>query len=126
MRFAFRAIMLLSIALCSTAAFAANHWRVEVPFGFTAQGQSFPSGTYDVTFNLNYNIVVMASNSSLATQITSTVLPADAAQVPVVVRFDKMGDNYVLKNIQIEKWVTPNLNSNVKYDTGVSVFANSQ
>jgi hypothetical protein len=126
MQFVFKTLTLLSIALCSTAAaFAADHWRIEVPFDFSAQGQSYRSGAYDVTLNLGYNIIVMSNDTGSTAQITSSIIPTDATHAPVVVRFDKLGTNYILRNIQVQQWVTPNMDGNNKHQLSAPISMGS-
>jgi hypothetical protein len=115
MRLLSKTITLLLTTLCTAAAFAANLWRVNIPFDFLSNGQYFPSGTYDVTINLDYNVILMTNTANMSVKLTSTVIPAGVAEMPVVIRFDKVGDGHVLKNIQIEQWATPNLDLCIKH-----------
>ncbi len=98
-----------AFAFCATAAFAANQARVDIPFGFTAKGQSYPAGSYQVALDPSRNFVTLSSKTDTAKHITWTVGPADAAQAPAVVSFDRVGDEYALKTIQMDKSVTPTL-----------------
>jgi len=104
-------------AFCATAAFAANQARVDVPFGFTAKGQSFPAGTYHVTLDANSNFITLASSSDVTKHITWNAGPADQANAPALVKFDATGSNYALRSIQVGARVTPNLD---KSKPGVS------
>src|ERR1700760_3037768 len=61
MRITFKTLVLSSAALCATAAFAANQARVDVPFSFTAKGQTYPAGMYYVTMNGSHTIVTISS-----------------------------------------------------------------
>jgi hypothetical protein len=117
MQINFKAIALSSIALCATAAFAANTARVEVPFSFSAQGQSYPAGSYEVALNTNQSVVTLQSKSDPTAHFSWTVGPADAATSPAVVKFDQVGSYYALKNIQMDNKVTPSLN---KTNRGIS------
>jgi hypothetical protein len=48
MRLSLRTLVLSSAALCSTAAFAANEVRVNVPFNFVVKNHTYQSGAYKV------------------------------------------------------------------------------
>ena len=109
MKLALRTIVLSSAAFAATAAFAASQARVDVPFSFTAKGQSFPAGPYSVSLDSNHNIVTLASKNTPANQLSWIVGPADAAQVPVVLKFDEIGSTHALQTIQFQDRVTPKL-----------------
>jgi len=80
MRITFKTLVLSSAALCATAAFAATQARVDVPFSFTAKGQSYPAGSYDVMLDSNHNVVTLASETDATKHISWAVGPADAAK----------------------------------------------
>ncbi len=109
MRNTLKTLVLASAAFCATAAFAANHARVDVPFSFTAKGQSFPAGSYDVSVDSTRNIVVLSSQDTPSKQITWSVGPAEMAAAPAVVRFDQIGTDHALKTVQVGRFTTPNL-----------------
>ncbi len=113
----FKTLALSAAALCATAAFAANQARVDVPFSFTAKGQSFPAGSYSVALDANHGFITMASNSDATKHITWNVTPADKINDTALVKFDQTGANYALRSIQVGTKVTPNLD---KQKPGVS------
>jgi hypothetical protein len=114
MRFTLKSLVLSSAALCATAAFAANQARVDVPFSFTAKGQSFPAGSYAVALDSNQNIVTMASNADTTKHISWNVEPADRIGAPALVKFDQVGSDFALRSIQVGARVTPNLDPQTK------------
>lgn len=114
MQIAVKSLVFSSAVFCAAAAFAANQARVEVPFSFTAQGQSYPAGSYEVSLDANHNFVTMASKLDAAKHITWSVGPAEAAKTPAVVRFDATSGSYSLKTIQVGVSVTPVLDKDVK------------
>ena len=118
MKFTLKSLVILSVALCATAAFAANLARVDVPFGFTAQGQSYPAGRYEVTTDTNQNFITLANAADASKHLTWQVGPADASMTPTVVTFDQAGNGYSLKTIQLGSKITPNLDTKSK--TGIS------
>jgi hypothetical protein len=109
MQITLKSLVLASAAFCATAAFAANQARVDVPFSFTAKGQSYPAGSYDVALDASHNFVTLASEADATKHITWYVEPADAAKTPAVVKFDRAGNDHSLKSIQLGDKVTPNL-----------------
>src|SRR5271170_5898285 len=116
MKFTLKTLVAPAVALCATAAFAANHARVDVPFSFTAQGQSYPAGSYEVTLDTHNNFVTMANGMDPARQISWSVGPADAAKARAVVTFDQVGAGHALKTIQYGLKVTPDLDPQARHD----------
>jgi hypothetical protein len=114
MRLTLKTLIFSSAALCATASFAASAARVNVPFNFTAKGQSYSAGTYDVSMNEQRNFVTMASKAEPGNQITWIVSPAEIAKSPAVIKFDLQGSGYALKSIQLGDKVTPNLDPHSK------------
>ena len=109
MRLTLKALIFSSAAFCATASFAASAARVNVPFNFTAKGQSYAAGTYDLSMDEQRNFVTMASKADPANQITWIVSSAEPAKSPAVVKFDLQGSGYALRSIQVGDKVTPNL-----------------
>src|SRR5271155_5688878 len=95
-----KTLVLPSVAFCAAGAFAANLARVDVPFSFTAQGQSYPAGRYEVTTDMNHNFITLASERDASKHLTWLVGPADAAKMPTVVTFDQAGSAHYLKTVQ--------------------------
>jgi hypothetical protein len=126
MQINFKAIAFSSIAFCATAAFAANQARVDVPFSFTAEGQSYPAGSYDVALDANHNVVTMASKTDATKHISWTVGPAEAANAPAVIKFDHVGADYDLKTIQLGERVTPVLDKNVQQSVSATTSISGQ
>jgi hypothetical protein len=114
MKTSLKTLVLTSAAFCATAAFAANQARVTVPFSFTAKGQSYPSGTYEVVLDSSANYVSLQNQTEPSKHLGWMVGPSEPAKSPAVVRFDEVGSDYTLKNIQIGNHITPNLDPKVK------------
>jgi hypothetical protein len=114
MRPTFKALVLSSATLCATASFAASLARVNVPFNFTAKGQSFPAGEYAVSMDSHQGFVTLANYEDAGKQISWVVGPAEAADKFAVIKFDVMGPDYALKTIQLGDKITPNLDPNPK------------
>jgi hypothetical protein len=88
---------------------AADLVTVNVPFTFTAMGQSFPAGHYDIAVTGNNSLVTLYSKTDATKRLTWVVRPVDARKAAGVVTFDEQGTSYSLKNIQVGSRITPNL-----------------
>jgi uncharacterized protein (DUF1684 family) len=126
MQMNFKAIAISSLALCATAAFAANQAQVNVPFSFSAEGHAYPAGTYEVALDANHNVVTMASKMDATQHISWTVGPTDAASSPAVIKFDRVGADYSLKTIQMGERVTPVLDKNVQPSVSATTSISGQ
>ena len=126
MRLTLKSLIFSSAALCATASFAASAARVNVPFNFTAKGQSYPAGTYDVSMNEQRNFVTMASKADPGNQLTWIVSPAETAKSPAVIKFDVVGSDYALRSIQLGDKVTPNLHPLSKPGLGATTSISGQ
>lgn len=126
MRIIFRSLVLSSLALSATAAFAVDHWKADIPFSFTVRGKSFPSGSYDVSLDLNQRFVSFSSYAAPEKRITWIALPAVPTNIPAVVRFDKVDTSYSLKNIQVGGEATPDLDSDIEHNVRDSVSIKGQ
>ncbi len=62
MLMSFRNLVLSSAALCTTAAFAAEQTRVEVPFSFVAKNHAYQAGSYTVTVDWTKSLVTLSRN----------------------------------------------------------------
>ncbi len=59
MLLSFRNLVLSSAALCTTAAFAAEQKKVEVPFSFVAKNHAYQAGSYTVTVDWTKSLVTL-------------------------------------------------------------------
>jgi hypothetical protein len=121
-----KSIAVSSVVFCATAAFAANQARVNVPFNFTAEGQSYPAGSYEVALDANHNMVTMASKADATKHFSWNVGPADAAITPAVIKFDHVGADYALKTIQIGEHVTPVLDKDIQQSVSATTSISGQ
>jgi hypothetical protein len=121
-----KSIAVSSVVFCATAAFAANQARVNVPFNFTAEGQSYPAGSYEVDLDANHNMVTMASKTDATKHFSWNVGPADAANTPAVIKFDHVGADYALKTIQIGEHVTPVLDKDIQQSVSATTSISGQ
>ena len=121
-----KSLVVSSVVFCATAAFAANQAKVNVPFNFTAQGQPYPAGSYEVDLDVNHNVMTMTSKTDTTKHFSWNVGPADAANTPAVIKFDHVGANYALKTIQIGEHVTPILDKDVEQSVSATTSISGQ
>lgn len=112
----FRNLVLISAALSTTAAFAAQPRRVEVPFSFVAKNYAYQAGSYTVTVNLAKSMVTLSQNGKLSRPLTWIVAPGpDGSGLSTVsLIFDVAGTDHVLKTIRYEGYITPDLDARPK------------
>jgi hypothetical protein len=112
----FRNVVLLSAALCTTAAFAAEQRRVDVPFSFVAKNHAYGAGSYVVAVDWSTSMVTLSKIGKPSQPVMWIMVPAANGGDPKVsLIFDVDGPNHVLRTIQYEKFATPNLNTQRKH-----------
>jgi hypothetical protein len=112
----FRNLVLLSAALCTTAAFAAEQRRVEVPFSFVAKNHAYAAGSYTVAVDWSNSMVTLSKIGKPSQPMIWIMLPAANGGPPKVsLIFDVDGPNHVLRSIQYEQFATPNLDAQRKH-----------
>ena len=128
MRFMLRTLVLTYAALCATAAFAAEKAVVNVPFNFESHGQAFPAGRYDITLDMNANVLTLRNATNTAQSISWIASPADCDQASPVLHmiFDDAGSTRELHSVQLGTRITPVLDAPARnHGAGSSVAAGS-
>jgi hypothetical protein len=111
----FRNLVLLSAALCTTAAFAAEQKTVDVPFNFVAKNHAYEAGAYSVAVDWTRSMVTLRKIGKPSESMTWLLVPAANDNHPRVgLTFDVAGREHVLRTIQYEKFATPNLDKQTK------------
>jgi hypothetical protein len=121
-----RALALTSAALCASAAFAADHARVNIPFNFETRGVAYPAGTYTATLDMNRNVLMLRNLQEPKQSILWVVSPADDRTIPapLIVKFDDLGTTHLLRTVQLGPRITPRLDAPAKrHDAGSFVTA---
>ena len=113
----FRNLVLISAALSTTAAFAAEQRRVEVPFSFVAKNHAYQAGSYTVSVDWARSMVTLNQIGKPSHPLIWIVMPGPSGPDPskVSLTFDVAGPDYVLRTIRYEKYITPNLNARPKH-----------
>jgi hypothetical protein len=112
----FRNLVLSSAALCATAAFAEQK-RVEVPFAFVARNHVYQAGAYAISINDTRSFVTLREIGKSSQPLTWIVFPGDTdpSHRKVSLTFDVTQSGNVLRTIQYQSLVTPNLNKKPKH-----------
>jgi hypothetical protein len=111
----FRNLVLLSAALCTTAAFAAEQKTVNVPFSFVAKNHAYEAGSYSVAVDWTRSMVTLREIRKPSQSMTWILVPsANSSHPRVSLTFDVAGPNHVLRTIQYETFATPNLDPRPK------------
>lgn len=118
MRVSFRNLILSSAALCTTVAFAAEQRRVEVPFNFVAQDHAYQAGSYAVSVDVSRSLVTLREIGKPGHTKMWIMAPGvgDPSRPDVSLTFDVTGQSHVLRTIQYETYITPNLNAKPKHN----------
>jgi hypothetical protein len=117
MLMSFRNLVLSSAALCTTAAFAAEQKRVEVPFSFVAKNHAYQAGSYTVGVDWLKSVVTLSENGRSNQSLMWIIVPGavDPSHPKVSLTFDVSGQQHVLRTIQYEEFTTPNLDKKPKH-----------
>jgi hypothetical protein len=118
-----RTLVLSSAALCSTAAFAANQARVDVPFNFVVKNHTYQAGTYRVEVEPERSLVTLSKVTDPVKSMMWLVGPGNNDTYPpayppkVRLTFDNMGQgqDMVLRTVQYGGLTTPNLDAHPKH-----------
>jgi hypothetical protein len=116
MLMSFRNLVLSSAALCTTAAFAAEQKRVEVPFDFVAINHAYHAGAYAISVDDTRSFVTLSEIGKTSHSITWIMLPGDGNlnHPTASLTFDVTPSGKVLKTIQYQTLSTPNLDKKQK------------
>ena len=72
----FRNLVLLSAALCTTAAFAAEQKTLDVPFSFVAKNHAYEAGSYSITADWTRSMVTLRKIGKPSESMTWIMIPA--------------------------------------------------
>jgi hypothetical protein len=103
----------LAPAVMAAAALATNTAMAEtvkVPFKFTVAGKEFPAGYYSVKREMSVGMVTLRSNAT-SQSFTWIIGPGDPSptDTAVTLRFDELGQDYVLQSVQFGPLITARL-----------------
>ncbi|HTZ57843.1 MAG TPA: hypothetical protein VMB49_07100 [Acidobacteriaceae bacterium] len=106
----FRNLVLVSAALCTTAAFGAELKTVDVPFSFAFKNHVYEAGAYTVAVDWTKSTVTLNKIGKPSQPLTWIMVPADNGGRPKVdLTFDVIGSQHVLRTVEYGTFATPNL-----------------
>ena len=113
----FRNLVLSAAALCSTAAFAANQTRLDVPFSFKVKNHSYQAGSYAVSIDPQRSAMTLNNIDKPSQGLMWIVGPGvyDAKEPAVRLTFDVIGTDHMLRTVQFGGVITPNLEGRPKH-----------
>ena len=105
MRFSFRNLVLISAALCATAAFADEQKRVEVPFSFVAKHHAYQAGSYTVAVDWQRSVVTLSEVGRSSQPLMWIIVPGavDPTHPKVSLTFDVSGQEHVLERSSMSR-----------------------
>jgi hypothetical protein len=113
----FRNLVISAAALCSTAAFAANQTRLDVPFSFKVKNHSYQAGSYTVAIDPQRSAMMLNNIDKPGQGLMWIVGPGvyDAKEPAVRLTFDVIGGDHMLRTVQFGGVITPNLEGRPKH-----------
>jgi hypothetical protein len=101
------ALLLLSINLCAVNAVAQKHWQVDVPFNFSAEGQAFPAGNYDISLDPQNGVMVVCNHRDATKRLQWLAVPSGLDKPAPTLKFNEVDNNYTLNKVTVEQWESP-------------------
>lgn len=102
-------MLVLTPALCATAAFASDGISVNMPFSFESHGKVFPASQYDVSLNNDRRMLTLSSRTNSADRVSWMTVPAElsSTDAPLSIQFDQVGRVHELHAIRLGSYMTP-------------------
>jgi hypothetical protein len=106
-------MLVLTPALCTTAAFAANSVSVDMPFSFETHGRVFPASRYDVSLTDDRRMLILTNRTNPADRATWMTLSVDRAPMDpeLSLQFDRGGNLPELRAVRLGIYGTPRLDA---------------
>ena len=102
-------MLVLTPALCTTAAIAADRVSVNMPFDFESHGRIFPASRYDVSLNDDRRMLTLTSRTNPADTATWMTLSAEKGPMDpeLSLQFDGAGKTPELRAVRLGTYRTP-------------------
>lgn len=129
MRHPIHSAILTGMVLVATSAFAASKATVNIPFGFSSHGQSFPAGQYLASLDENHNILTLSSTAKTSLSAHWVVGPADSNpnDEKLTLKFDDLGNSHTLRTVQLGPRITSRLDAPAcHHDAGATATVSGQ
>jgi hypothetical protein len=106
-------MLVLTPALCTTAAFAVHRVSVDMPFSFEIHGRVFPASRYDVSLTDDCRMLTLTSRASPADRATWMTFSADKGPMDpdLSLQFDRGGNLPELRAVRLGTYQTPILDA---------------
>ena len=108
-RFLYLAAATIAICLIAPATYAQGdslRLRFQVPFPFTAQGSSFPAGTYEVTKPTRMNLALRNLKGQATLFVNALPDGSQEADGSAKVVFHRYGNEYFLSLVSTGSWLS--------------------
>lgn len=128
MKLTLHSLILASVTMAAAALTvnpAVAQTKVNVPFNFVAAGKNCPAGTYSVQAgNLGNSIKLSGPTGSF----TWIVRPTDplTQDKQASLQFDRMGQTYLLRSVQLHAQVTSRLDKKYKLPPSAPLIARNE
>src|ERR1700722_413134 len=102
-------VLVLTLALCTTAAFATDRVYVDMPFSFESHGKVFPASQYDVSLTDDRRMLTLSSRTNPADRVSWMTFPADKSPLDpeLSLQFDREGNLSELRAVRLGSYRTP-------------------
>jgi hypothetical protein len=102
-------MIVLTPALCTTAAFAVDRVSVNMPFSFESHGRVFPASRYDVGLSDDRRMITLTSRTNPADRASWMTLSADVGPMDpeLSMQFDQNGRTPELRAVRLGTHRTP-------------------
>jgi hypothetical protein len=106
-------MLVLTPALCTTAAFALDSVSVDMPFSFESHGRVFPASRYDVSLTGDRRMLILASRTNPADRASWMTLSADKGPLDpeLSLQFDRDSNLPELRAVRLGTYQTPILDA---------------
>ena len=102
-------MLVLTPALCTTAAFAVDTVSVNMPFSFESHGRVFPASRYDVSLTNDRKMLTLTNRTNPADRATWMTLSAEKGprDPELSLQFDRNGNIPELHSVRLGTYGTP-------------------
>jgi hypothetical protein len=106
-------MLVLTPALCTTAAFGANRVSVDLPFSFQSHGHIFSASQYDVSLTDDRRMLILTSRTNPADRASWMTFSADKGPLDpdLSLQFDRVGRLPELRIVRLGTYQTPILDA---------------
>src|SRR5271156_781058 len=96
-------MLVLTPALCTTAAFGVDRVSVDMPFSFESHGRVFPASRYDVSLNYDRRMLTLTSRTNPAYTATWMTLSTEKGPMDpeLSMQFDRNGNIPELRAVRL-------------------------